>query len=114
MGNIPVEVYEGRWQKPGDIAAYPRLTSLTSNSDINFSRSTGAYTDVSYIRLNNVNINYSLPDKLTRKAGVHSCSVFLTMQNLLTITSYKGLDPGALFSALPMPLTIASGISLNF
>ncbi|QEC43340.1 SusC/RagA family TonB-linked outer membrane protein [Pseudobacter ginsenosidimutans] len=114
MGNIPVEVYEGRWQKPGDIAAYPRLTSLTSNSDINFSRSTGAYTDASYIRLNNVNINYSVPEKLTRKAGIHSCSVFLTMQNLLTITSYKGLDPGSLFSALPMPLTIASGISLNF
>ena len=114
MGNIPVEVYEGRWQKPGDIAAYPRLTTLTSNSDIIFSRSTGAYTDASYIRLNNVNINYSFPEKLTRRVGVHSCSVFLTMQNLFTITRYKGLDPGAIFSALPMPLTIASGISLNF
>ncbi|HVK49273.1 MAG TPA: SusC/RagA family TonB-linked outer membrane protein [Pseudobacter sp.] len=114
IGNMPFEDYNGRWQKPGDNALYPRLSTLSANSDTWFRNSTGAYTDVSFFRLNTVSLSYQLPQKMISKAGMQSCSFSLTVQNIFTITGYKGLDPGRSFSSLPTPRSIAAGINLNF
>jgi hypothetical protein len=47
----------------------------------------------SYVRLRNLEIGYSLPAAWTSKIKFHSARVFISAQNLLTITKYKGLDP---------------------
>ncbi|RYE20087.1 MAG: SusC/RagA family TonB-linked outer membrane protein [Sphingobacteriales bacterium] len=57
--NVPLDVFNNHWQKPGDISPYPRFTTLSS--DGYFDKSDGAYTDGSYLRLQNVAISYSLP-----------------------------------------------------
>ncbi|MBS7562953.1 TonB-dependent receptor [Mucilaginibacter sp. Bleaf8] len=47
----------------------------------------------SYGRIRNLEIGYMLPKSLLGKLRLESARVFVSGQNLLTVTSYKGLDP---------------------
>jgi hypothetical protein len=47
----------------------------------------------SYVRLRNLEIGYSLPSAWTNKIKFNTARLFISAQNLLTITKYKGLDP---------------------
>lgn len=49
--------------------------------------------DGSYLRLRNLEIGYTFPARLLNRIAFKSARVFINGQNLLTITSYKGLDP---------------------
>ena len=115
MGNIPVDVFNDHWQKPGDQTRYPRFTTIQSGSDTNFGFSDAFYTDASFVRLTTVNFSWSLPEQIFKKAHMQGANVSVSMQNIFTITGYKGLDPEvSQFGAMPLPKTIACGISLNF
>lgn len=47
----------------------------------------------SYLRVKNLALGYNLPAKLINKASLKSLRVAVNVQNLLTITGYKGFDP---------------------
>ena len=47
----------------------------------------------SYFRLKNLQIGYSLPEKMISRAGFKSCRVYLQGSNLFTATKYSGFDP---------------------
>jgi hypothetical protein len=70
--------------------------------------------DASFIRLKNLSLSYSLPEKLIRKAFIQNCKVYLQCQNLLTITNYQGLDPETQSISLPPLRMFTSGIQLTF
>jgi len=115
MGNIPVDVFNDHWQKPGDQTRYTRFTTIVSGNDNYFRYSDAYYTDASFVRLANLNFSWSLPDDICRKAHMQGASVSISTMNIFTITGYKGLDPEvSSFGAIPLPKTIACGISLNF
>ncbi|GGC33318.1 SusC/RagA family TonB-linked outer membrane protein [Parapedobacter defluvii] len=92
--NQPVEVL-GRWQRPGDNATYQRFNSnysigdqyrLGEASDI-------SYSDASYIRLKNVSLSWSLPEKWRVSDFVRNTKLYAQGQNLLTFTNFVGGDP---------------------
>jgi len=112
--NIPIDVFEDHWQKPGDISANPRFTTLGSGSDSNFMNSDGAYTNGSYLRLQNVALNYSLPDKISKKFGMQRMNFMISMQNILTLSDYPGIDPELPFGNQPQPKTINAALTLTF
>jgi TonB-dependent starch-binding outer membrane protein SusC len=47
----------------------------------------------SYVRLRNVELGYSLPTSFMSRYTIQSARLFVSAQNLLTITKYSGLDP---------------------
>ena len=47
----------------------------------------------SYVRIRNLELAYSLPKALISKVSFTGARVYISGQNLLTITKYKGLDP---------------------
>ena len=47
----------------------------------------------SYIRLRNVQIGYTLPSNLSSRLSITRLRLFVSAQNLFTITKYIGLDP---------------------
>ena len=47
----------------------------------------------SYIRLRNLELGYAIPKNILGKVGFANARVYVSGQNLLTITKYKGLDP---------------------
>ena len=46
-----------------------------------------------YLKLKNVQLGYTLPEKITRKFFVQQLRFFVSGENLLTITGFPGLDP---------------------
>ena len=49
--------------------------------------------DGSFLRLRNVELGYSFSQKLISKANISSARLYVSGQNLFTITKYSGLDP---------------------
>ncbi|WP_417886290.1 SusC/RagA family TonB-linked outer membrane protein [Zunongwangia sp.] len=113
--NIAKDIYDARWQKPGDITdvAKPRAGySGYTNFDY-FKQSTGAYSDATYARLQNVNLSYNFPSKFTDKINFKNIRVYLQGQNLLTISNYDGgYDPETLGAGTAPLRTVVFG--LNF
>lgn len=107
---IPSEGISGYWQKPGDIAKYPRLTTVQTYS---ISNSDGGYMDISYLQMNNISLSYSLKDGIVRKAGMKTCMLSLTLSNIFTITQYPGIDP-VVGLGLPSQKQINGTISFTF
>ncbi|MDZ7899452.1 MAG: TonB-dependent receptor [Arcicella sp.] len=50
--------------------------------------------DGSYLRMANFTIGYTLPSAITSKIGIKSARISGSANNIFTITSYSGLDPG--------------------
>ena len=48
----------------------------------------------SYFRLKNIQIGYTLPESVTSKIAMSSARIYITANNLFTITDYSGFDPG--------------------
>lgn len=115
--NIPADIAEMRWKKPGDVASVMRATQNSTTGYLgqtNFRNSTGAFGDASYARLQNLSISYRLPARLVQKAGMMSVSVYVAGQNLLTVSKYKGLDPESLQQGLPPLRVFTGGLSVRF
>jgi hypothetical protein len=62
----------------------------SSNNAINSSR---YVYDASYIKLKNFSLGYRLPQNLLNMAKIHSIELYVSGQNLFTITHYPGYDP---------------------
>lgn len=77
-----------RWEKPGDIATHPKaMYQNTSNSNL---RSSRFIESSNYIKLRTLTVgyNFQLP-----KYYISNLRLFVTGENLFTITPYSGVDP---------------------
>lgn len=77
-----------RWQRPGMITDVPRADN-TKNSW----NSTRFVEDGSYLRLKSLTLSYNFNEKLIKKVGLHNLNIYGTVNNLFTLTKYKGYDP---------------------
>ncbi|WP_038532124.1 SusC/RagA family TonB-linked outer membrane protein [Formosa agariphila] len=69
----------------------PRVTLSDANNNLQFS---DRYVeDGSYLRLKNLQIGYTIPSEFTKKSGIDKLRFYVSGQNLLTFTDYKGFDP---------------------
>jgi len=75
-------------------AKYPRLTNNGSDPQ-NLSLPSNFYLyNSSYVKLKNAQIGYTFSNLIVKKLGVSRLRVFVSADNLFTITSYpSGLDP---------------------
>ncbi|NML38081.1 TonB-dependent receptor [Chitinophaga sp. G-6-1-13] len=113
-----------RWRKPGDVTDIPRAVTGVHGAgqvaDWNSKPSTQFITDASYLRLRNVSLAYMLPAKILQKAKINQVRIYGSMENLFTITPYKGFDPeavsntGIVSTNLPNPRSAVIGIDLTF
>jgi hypothetical protein len=80
-----------RWRKDGDQTMMPRAYY---GSDIyNDLMSSRFVEDGSFLRLNNLQLSYSVPKKSLKKIGLSSLTAYVTMNNLFCWTKYSGIDP---------------------
>jgi len=94
-------------------ATYPRITLDSTQS--NAVKSTFYKYKGDYIKLKNVQIGYSLPENWMKKIHFSNIRVYLSGENLLTLTQFPGLDP-EMGAAVTYPLTrqFAVGAQLTF
>jgi TonB-linked SusC/RagA family outer membrane protein len=82
--------------------------------------------DGSFFRLRNVTLSYDLPSNLISKVKMSSARVYVSADNILTLTRFSGMDPevslegdtyslAGLFSDnYPVPMSVVFGIDINF
>lgn len=84
--------------------------------------------DGSYFRLQNVTIGYSIPENLLDRINADRVRLYFTVQNLVTLTSYSGMEPevgssvgfnpdpldfGLDQATFPQPRTFIVGLNFN-
>jgi TonB-linked SusC/RagA family outer membrane protein len=120
----------GRWTGEGTSNSIPRVTTgATANN--NFSEY--YVEDASYLRIQNIQLGYTLSPSLTQKVGISKLRLYGAVNNLYTFTKYRGFDPGVSvgptnadqvsqspigagidYGFYPMPRTYLLGLNLNF
>lgn len=73
-------------------ATLPILTTYT-DAPMNFQPSTLWLRNCKYLRLKNLQLSYSIPSFALKRLGVSSLQIYLSCQNLLTITDFNIWDP---------------------
>ena len=101
-----------RWQKPGDVTDIPRHGVYTEFDS-------RLLEDASFLRLKNLMLSYSLPEKLvTRSRVMRGVRFYAQAQNLFTFTRFSGLDPEGttnLYAAqYPMARQFTFGVDITF
>ncbi len=77
-----------RWRQDGDVTDIPRPSASGPNVQI----STRGVEDGTYTRLKNITLGYTLPNRWFGNK-ISKFRLYVSGQNLLTVTNYKGLDP---------------------
>lgn len=84
----------GRWHGAGTSNDFPRLTEGDPNNNRNFTNPSDFYLESgNYFRLRNVQLGYSLPASLTKRAKIEKVRIYIMAENLVTFTGYTGFDP---------------------
>lgn len=117
LGQIFEDVAKNRWtldnQNPN--APYPRLSmnEVTNNKQ----KSTYWQRDMSFLRLKNAEIGYTLPKSLTKKWGLSTIRFYVQGVNLLTFSDFKLWDPeldANYGNVYPTVRTVTLGVNVNF
>lgn len=74
-------------------AKVQRISANGQNNNDNNRISSRFIEDGSYLRLKNISLSYDLPTSLTKRWGINALQVYGNIQNLFTISGYKGYDP---------------------
>ena len=81
------------WQQAGDNPMFPAY-GFYPNAAIQY---TGMFSSnlekVHYCKLKQLTLGYTLPQRIARKVGLSGLRVFVTGENLFTLSNYSGLDP---------------------
>lgn len=110
----------GRWTGEGSTNSYPKLSTVDNNK--NFTNPSDFYLeDGDYFRFKTIQVGYTLPNNVVSKAGMTKARLYLTGENLFTITKYSGYDPeigGSVFGVdrgyYPQAKTYMLGVNLQF
>lgn len=114
-----------RWKSPSDIGDGNTNRANRKQTGNNSRTSTWHIEDGSYLRLQNIAIGYTLPQKWTKKFSVQKLRVYLSAQNLFTWTEYSGynpevsgstsaLTPGEDYGTYPLARTYMVGLNITF
>ncbi len=102
-----------------------------NNTNDNIRISTWWIEDASFMRIQDVQLGYSVPPTYLNYLGLSNARIYLSVKNLYTLTGYKGRDPEAPINtandvqdavlapgvdetAYPLPRVFTAGLKLDF
>ncbi|MCR9099643.1 MAG: TonB-dependent receptor [bacterium] len=114
-----LDYYLDRWTGEGTSTEVPRVTTAATS---NLVFSDFFVEDASFVRLQNVQMGYTLPLSFLRN-DLSTLRLYVSANNLLTLTQYRGYDPAASSGApigggidygfYPIPRIFMVGANLN-
>lgn len=106
---------------PANLDSYfPRPLLNTGDGGKNQRVQSRYMQNAAYVRMKNLQIGYTLPDKLMRKTGIQKCRFYVSGENLFTVTSlFDVYDPetcigGVGGNVYPLSRTWSFGMSVTF
>ena len=116
QGQIFADVAEKSWSVTGDPnAEYPRFSTETPAN--NLRASTYWQKDMSFLRLKNAELGYTIPKKYTKRLNISTTRVYLQGVNLLTFSKFKLWDPeleSSYGNVYPLTKNVSLGLNMNF
>lgn len=113
--------YLSRWTGEGTSNTFPRVTTGATGNTL---FSDFYVEDGSFVRLQSVQLGYTLNEDKTQKVGFDKVRFYLSASNLFTLTKYQGYDPttsngapiggGIDLGFYPNPKTFLLGLNVNF
>ncbi len=115
------DFYLDRWTGEGTSNTVPRASNTASNNQL---FSSFYVEDGSYLRIQNVQLGYSIPTKFLSKMNVDKFRVYVAVNNLYTFTEYSGYNPdvsnsnpngaGVDLGQYPNTRTFTTGLNVSF
>lgn len=114
-------VVVNRWRRPGMITDIPRAGNTENNHN-----SSRFVEDGSYLRLKSLTLSYDFSGSWMKKLSLSRLQLYVTAQNLFTLTKYKGFDPevnafgssavalGVDYGTYPQSKAWIFGLNVNF
>jgi len=87
---------------------------------MNFQPSTLWLQNVKYLRLKNLQLSYSFPEKLISRIKLSKIQIYVSGQNLFTVTPFKLWDPevtstsSQLYFEYPNLRTFSVGLNITY
>ncbi len=115
--------YLDRWTGEGSTNSFPRFSHADPNENMSKMNDMIHIEDGSYMRLKNIQLGYTLPTDMARAIGLAKLRLYVSGQNVFTITDYTGMDPeigfGGAYSgydrgAYPQARTFLIGTNITF
>lgn len=106
------EVCDGRWYEGRTDATYPRLLFYQNN--INQQASDFYLQDLAYLKIRNIQLGYTLPQKWTRACQIDKVRIYGSLENFFTFTKFKGFDPEVSGMAYPTMRQAVIGLNVAF
>jgi TonB-linked SusC/RagA family outer membrane protein len=123
--NLSRERFLNRWTPETPDAKFPRLGENPNQVGTN-NITDNILEDGSYLRLRTATLSYGVPTSLLRRASISGGRVYVTGNNLFTITDYSGYDPdvsgqstgaqnrGIDIGAYPLARSVTVGFTVNY
>jgi hypothetical protein len=111
-----------RWTPENPSNEIPRATSTGTPYQV----TSRQVEDGSYIRMRNIQLAYNFPSSWMERLKISSAKLYISGQNLLTITDYSGYDPevsrfgqdnlsfGIDYGSYPKAKTYMLGLNIGF
>ena len=111
------------WNKSYDVigadAVYPHPDP---NGDTHYNKSSMLLSDGSYFRIKQMQLGYTIPEKIVRHVAMSKARIYVSLDNYITFTKYLGADPetvtadgsGVDYSNYPTPKTFTIGCNITF
>ncbi|RZJ57479.1 MAG: SusC/RagA family TonB-linked outer membrane protein, partial [Flavobacterium sp.] len=94
-------------------AKYPRLGTTAPEISNNLQTSSWWMRDGAFIRLKSVEIGYTFPDKLAKKAFLSNCRIYFNALNPFTWSRFKDWDPELASNGFSYPIQKVYNIGIN-
>lgn len=112
--NNALSYWINRWTPENPSTTLPRLGGVNNAVISSF-----YIEDMSYLRLRNLEIGYTLPVSISEKALMQKARVFISGQNLLTFTKVNNFDPerqrgGGTDQTAPLYKVVSAGVNIKF
>lgn len=135
--NNLLAIMNGRWKNFDDngvkVTEPTALAAMNANTEYwtpvlgDYNLTSFAIESGSFLRISNVTLGYTLPQKMIKRTGLISkLRIYATVNNLFTITGYEGYDPeastrrtnpftpGVDYAAYPRSRYILAGLNMVF
>ena len=118
--NLPKSILN-RWTGESSTNKYPRFAFDSANE--NYRVSDYWMEDASFLRARNIQLGYTLPSNITKKAFISRLRFYAQVENAFTLTKYTGCDPevsggfrevGVDRGVYPQNRTVTFGLNLTF
>ncbi|HET7118540.1 MAG TPA: SusC/RagA family TonB-linked outer membrane protein, partial [Hanamia sp.] len=97
------------WTPEHHSDSYPRPQATTPSNLFAL-----AVKNASYVRLRTLSLGYNLPRNILSKAQLDNIKIYVTANNLFTITNYKSYSPEVNPDAFPDAKTFTFGLNVGF